>query len=141
MFVDNRDDARKFFVEVRQKYLNHEALEPLERLILDVILSHPEYHQLLDKGTEAIAEDYFPAQGAVNPFLHMSMHIAIKEQIQTDRPPGVRTECETLLKKYGDLHKMEHEVMTCLGESLWLAQRDNCMPDERAYLESIKALK
>ena len=141
MFVENRDDARKFFVEVRQKYLNNQALEPLEGLILDVILSHPEYHELLDRGTEAIVEDYFPEQGTVNPFLHMSMHIAIKEQVQTDRPPGIRAECEALLLKYGDLHKTEHEVMACLGESLWLAQRNNCMPDERAYLENIKALK
>jgi hypothetical protein len=141
MFVDNRDDARKFFIEVRQKYLNNEALERLEGLILDVILSHPEYHELLDKGFEAIVGDYFPEQGTVNPFLHMGMHIAIKEQIQTDRPSGIRAECEALLIKYGDLHKMEHEVMNCLGESLWLAQRNSCMPDERAYLENIKALK
>ena len=77
----------------------------------------------------------------MNPFLHMSMHIAIKEQIQTDRPSGIRSVCEALSKKYGDLHKMEHEVMTCLGESLWLAQSNNCMPDEKAYLESIRALK
>ena len=141
MLIKNRDDARRYFIEVRRKYSNNQALEPLEQLILDVILTHPEYHDLLERKEDVLKEDYLPEQGNMNPFLHMSMHIAIKEQIQTDRPAGISALCESLLKKYGDQHEMEHQVMECLGESLWLAQRNNCMPDERAYLENVKALK
>ncbi len=141
MFIKNRDDARRYFIEVRQKYNNNQALEPLEQLILDVILTHPEYHDMLERKEDVLKEDYLPEQGNMNPFLHMSMHIAIKEQIQTDRPAGISALCESLLKKYGDQHEMEHQVMECLGESLWLAQRNNCMPDERAYLAYVKALK
>ncbi len=96
---------------------------------------------MLERKEDVLKEDYLPEQGNMNPFLHMSMHIAIKEQIQTDRPAGISALCESLLKKYGDQHEMEHQVMECLGESLWLAQRNNCMPDERAYLENVKALK
>ncbi len=141
MLIKNRDDARRYFIEVRRKYSNNQALETLEQLILDVILTHPEYHDLLERKEDVLKEDYLPEQGNMNPFLHMSMHIAIKEQIQTDRPAGISALCESLLKKYGDQHEMEHQVMECLGESLWLAQRNNCMPDERAYLENVKALK
>ena len=141
MLIKNRDDARRYFIEVRRKYSNNQALEPLEQLILDVILTHPEYHDLLERKEDVLKEDYLPEQGNMNPFLHMSMHIAIKEQIQTDRPAGISALCESLLKKYGDQHEMEHQVMECLGESLWLAQRNNCMPDERAYLAYVKALK
>lgn len=141
MLIKTRDDARRYFIEVRQKYNNNQALEPLEQLILDVILTHPEYHDMLEREEDVLKEDYLPEQGNMNPFLHMSMHIAIKEQIQTDRPAGISTLCESLLEKYGDQHDMEHHVMECLGESLWLAQRNNCMPDERAYLADVKALK
>ncbi len=141
MLIKNRDDARRYFIEVRRKYSNNQALEPLEQLILDVILTHPEYHDMLERKEDVLKEDYLPEQGNMNPFLHMSMHIAIKEQIQTDRPAGISALCESLLGKYGDPHEMEHQVMECLGESLWLAQRNNCMPDERAYLAYVKALK
>ncbi len=141
MLVENREQARRYFIRVRQKYNENQALEPLEQLILDVILSHPEYHAMLDRGDEALEQNYTPEQGDMNPFLHMSMHVAIKEQIQSDRPAGIRAQCGILREKCGDPHEMEHMVMGCLGESLWLAQRNHCMPDEQAYLEHVKALK
>ncbi len=141
MFVQDRDDARRYFIQVRQKYNNKQPLETLEQLILDVILAHPEYHELLDQGEGSLKKDYSPEAGSINPFLHMSMHIAIKEQIETDRPAGIRALCEAILDKVSDPHEMEHKVMECLGESLWLAQRNNNMPDDRVYLESVRALK
>ncbi len=141
MFVQNRDDARAYFVQVWQKYKDKRSLEALEQLILDVILAHPEYHAVLDRGKNSFKLDYSPEAGGVNPFLHMSMHIAVKEQIGTDRPAGIRDLYEGLLQKYGDQHALEHKIMDCLGESLWLAQRNNSMPDERAYMENIRALK
>ena len=141
MFVDNRSDARRFFLNVWDKYGKKQPLEPIEGIILEVILAHPEYHALLQQGEDTLDKDYTPEQGETNPFLHMGMHIAIKEQIQADRPAGIRKLCEVLLQKKGDQHEMEHSVMECLGESLWQAQINNGMPDEKAYLESIKALR
>ncbi|NKB38290.1 MAG: DUF1841 family protein [Gammaproteobacteria bacterium] len=141
MLVENREEARRFFVQVRQKFQNNQVLEPLEQLILDVILAHPEYDYILEKGETMLDQEFSPDQGEMNPFLHMSMHIAIKEQIQSDRPAGIRRVCEEILAKTGDTHEMEHSVMECLGESLWLAQRNNCLPDESAYLENLRALK
>lgn len=140
MFVQNRDDARRYFIEVRRKHQGNQPLDPLEQLILGVILVHPEYHDLLDSGEAVLAADFSSQPGMTNPFLHMSMHIAIKEQIQTDRPAGIRKLCQALLDRCGDAHEMEHQVMHCLGESLWQAQRNDSMPDERAYLENLKTL-
>lgn len=141
MFVKDRNDVRNYFVKVRQKYDDKQALEPLEKLILDVILAHPEYHALLNQAGDSLRDDYSPEEGNTNPFLHMSMHIAIKEQIESDRPAGIRVLCEGLLDKFNDQHEVEHKVMECLGESLWIAQRNNSMPDEVAYLESIRVLR
>jgi len=140
MFVKDRKDARTYFLTVWEKFNNKQPLEALEQLILDVILAHPEYHELLKQGKGSLEFDYSPDAGGINPFLHMSMHIAIKEQIDTDRPVGIRDLCRNLFNKTGDQHEMEHKIMDCLGESLWLAQRNNCMPDELAYMESVRAL-
>ena len=140
MFVKDRKDARSYFLTVWEKFNNKQPLGALEQLILDVILAHPEYHELLKQGDGSLEFDYSPDAGGINPFLHMSMHIAIKEQIDTDRPAGIRELCRNLLNKMGDQHEMEHKIMDCLGESLWLAQRNNCMPDELAYMESVRAL-
>ena len=140
MFVKDRKDARSYFLTVWEKFNNKQPLEALEQLILDVILAHPEYHELLKQGDGSLELDYSPDAGGINPFLHMSMHIAIKEQIDTDRPAGIRELCRNLLNKMGDQHEMEHKIMDCLGKSLWLAQRNNCMPDELAYMESVRAL-
>jgi uncharacterized protein DUF1841 len=141
VFVKDRNDARRYFLEVWQKFNNKQALEPLEKLILDVILAHPEYHGVLEKGLKSLELEYFPEAGSVNPFLHMSMHIAIKEQVDTDRPAGIRELCINLLEKTADQHETEHRIMDCLAESLWLAQRNKSMPDELAYLESVRKLK
>ena len=141
MFVKDRNDVRSYFVKVRQKYYDKQVLEPLEKLILDVILAHPEYHAVLNQEGESLRDDYSPEAGNTNPFLHMSMHVAIKEQIDSDRPAGIRALCEILLDKFNDQHEVEHKVMECLGESLWIAQRNNSMPDEAAYMESIRALR
>jgi hypothetical protein len=140
MFVQDRNDVRSHFLSVWEKFTHKQQLEALEQLILDVILSHPEYHDALNKGRKSLEVDYSPEAGVINPFLHMSMHIAIKEQIDTDRPAGIRQLCLKLFEVSKDQHQIEHKIMECLGESLWLAQRNNCMPDEDAYMESVRAL-
>ena len=118
MLIKTRDDARRYFIEVRQKYNNNQALEPLEQLILDVILTHPEYHDMLEREEDVLKEDYLPEQGNMNPFLHMSMHIAIKEQIQTDRPAGIST-CVSLYWK-------NMETSMIWNTMLWNALGSHC---------------
>lgn len=127
-------------MEVWRKYRNNEALEPIERVLTEIILQHPEYHAELESGEDVLAADYTPEGGVSNPFLHMGMHVAIHEQVSTDRPAGIRDLYRTLLEKYGDAHQLEHAMMECLGEALWEAQRNNLPPDEQAYLECLRRL-
>ena len=141
MFVQDRDAARRYFIDVWQKYNKKQQLEPLEQLLLGVLLAHPEYHAMLDQGEESVRLDFSPDAGAINPFLHMGMHVAIHEQIQADRPPGISTLYRSLLEKFSDQHELEHRMMECLGEVLWTAQRNNTMPDESTYFEQLRKLK
>lgn len=135
----SRGDTRRTFFEVWMKMRAGASLTALEGIIADVIRLHPEYHALLDRGDEVLDKDWLPEGGETNPFLHMGMHIAIREQISIDRPAGIRAAYEALLRKTGDVMQTEHVMLECLGEALWRAQRENRLPDEEAYLDCIKS--
>lgn len=139
MFGQNRQQLRQFYHDVWQKKSNNLVLNALETIIAHVIESHPEYHSIFQSDT-SLEQDYFVEDGQTNPFLHMGLHISLHEQISTNRPAGIREIYQQLLHKFGDAHAAEHQMMECLTESLWLAQRNNIMPSEDAYLESLKQL-
>ena len=138
LFGQNRDELRRFYVEAWRKYRNKSTLQPLEALICEVIALHPEYHGMLENEESALAQEFSPEGGQSNPFLHMGMHIAIHEQLSTNRPPGIVDAYEVLLTKLGDRHEVEHRMMECLGQAMWEAQRNGAPPDESAYLECLK---
>lgn len=139
-FIQDRDSSRRFFIEVWKKYNTGMPLQPLEELILGVIREHPEYQNYLQEEEDSLAREFTPEAGATNPFLHMGMHIAIREQVASNRPPGIAGIYQQLAKSSTSVHDLEHRLMECLGETLWRAQRDNTLPDETAYLECLKKL-
>ncbi len=133
----SRDETRQVYLTVWQKMQQKQLLEPMEALIAEVIELHPEYHDLLDSTDSARQAEFSPEAGQSNPFLHMGMHIALREQASTDRPPGIKKLHKKLCKKKGR-HEAEHAMMECLGQALWMAQRDNTLPDDAAYLDCLK---
>ena len=135
---ESRSDTRQTFFDVWKKLESGAPMTALETLIGDVIRMHPEYHDLLDKGIEVLDQDWSPEGGETNPFLHMGMHIAIREQLSIDRPPGIKAAYEVLLAKTRDVMETEHLMLECLGETLWRAQRENRMPDEQFYLQLVR---
>lgn len=139
-FIQDRDDSRRYFLSVWEKYKTGTVLEPMEDMVLQVILEHPEYHDYLDQGEAALAQEFTPESGMSNPFLHMGMHIAIREQVSTDRPPGIRNLHKQLARKMNSALEAEHRMLDCLGEVLWRAQREQTIPDEADYMEKIKRL-
>ena len=140
--IQDRDSGRTVFLEVWGKHKRQLPLEALEKIVLDVILQHPEYHVILEKDEKEIsAMEFTPEMGMTNPFLHMGMHITIQEQIGSNRPSGITALYQQLLHKYPSAHELEHHMMESLGETLWLAQRNNTLPDEAHYLEQVKKLQ
>jgi hypothetical protein len=135
----SRDEIRKVYLKVWQKMQDQSLLEPMEAIIADVIKLHPEYHQILDKGECAVEKDFSPEDGQTNPFLHMGMHITLREQAGGDRPAGIHDIYQNLVQQKG-MHEAEHAMMECLGQTLWNAQRHNAMPDENAYLACLRQL-
>lgn len=141
-FFDNqsRDELRRVYVEAWRKRRAGLPSEPLEAQVADVIALHPEYHAALERGEDALARDYTPEGGQSNPFLHMGLHLAVRDQIATDRPPGLRKAFENLAQHTGSAHEAEHRIIECLAEAMWEAQRAGRPPDESAYLEAVRRL-
>ena len=137
MFSPSRAEARRLFFDAWSRYRRGETPAGLEGVALQVILLHPEYHRLLDDPAANLERDYGPEGGELNPFLHLSLHLAIEEQLSIDQPAGIRARYLRLRDKTGSEHGAQHALLECLGEMLWRAQRDGGAPDERLYLECL----
>lgn len=138
MFNPSQQDVRRFFCDTFRKSQSREILSPLEAIASDWIQQHPEYHDTLGQLEAALEANYSVDQGQTNPFLHLSMHLSIAEQISVDQPAGVRTAFQVLSKKLNSEHEAHHQMMECLGEMIWNAQRSGLPPDGAAYIESLK---
>jgi hypothetical protein len=139
LFGENRSDMREVFFSAWEKFHRGDPLEPAEQLVVDVLHRHPEYHRVVGNRDNA-DKDWTPEMGETNPFLHMGMHIALAEQVGMDRPAGIRQAYEQLAAGMGDTHAAEHEMMECLGRTLWSAQQSGGQPDEAGYLECVRQL-
>jgi len=134
IFDPSRDQVRDIFFEAWRKYRTGTPLVGIETIALDVILAHPEYHAILSDPERNRTKDYVD-EG--NPFLHMSLHVALEEQLSIDQPPGIAQGFRALVQRHGERHKALHEAIECLAETMWRAQRDKMPPDAAAYLECL----
>jgi len=140
LFGNERSQMRRLFLEAWRKQQQALPMEPLEQMIADIALDHPEYHALLADPDRALDKDFPPEAGESNPFLHMAMHISLREQVGTDRPAGIVALYQRLARRLGDVHEAEHRLMECLARMLWEAQAEQRMPDEQAYLTCVRRL-
>ena len=138
MFNPSREEVRRFFCDAWQKQLSGGVLTPLEAIAVDWIGEHPEYQALLTDTEGALAQDFTPEKGQTNPFLHLAMHLSISEQVSIDQPPGIRQAYETLTQRLDSPHEAQHQIMECLGEMLWQAQRTGLPPDGVQYVENVR---
>ena len=138
MFAPSQADVRRFFCDTYRKRRDAAPLTPLEAIASDWIEAHPEYHSDLEDVATALETAFDMRTGRTNPFLHLSMHLTISEQIGIDQPRGIKQAFELLAARLGSAHAAQHEVMECLGEMIWAAQRSGLPPDGEKYLECVR---
>jgi len=138
MFAPTRDEARRFIVDAWSKQRGGAPMSDLERMVAGLVALHPEYHALIEDGERHLERDYTPDGGAPNPFLHLSLHLAVAEQQSIDQPPGLRAQFERLKLARGSEHDALHALLECLGETLWQAQRLGTGPDATVYLACLE---
>jgi hypothetical protein len=138
MFNPSQHDVRRFFCETYRKYHAKQILTPLESIAADWIAQHPEYDATLADLDNALAAEYSVEHGQSNPFLHLSMHLSISEQIAIDQPPGIRAAFLGLAQRRDSEHEAQHQIMECLGQMIWASQRNGLPPDGAAYIDCVQ---
>jgi hypothetical protein len=134
MFAPTRDEARRFLVDAWRKHQAGEPLSGLEKKAAQLIAMHPEYHAVLQSPGAHLERDFRPEHGDINPFLHLSLHLAVAEQLAIDQPTGIVAQYERLRAARGDAHAALHAIVECLGEAIWQAQRMGTGPDAAVYI-------
>ena len=138
LFNPSRDQVREFFFNTWLKFKQNQALEGVETIGIQVMQMHPEYHALLDNSSRYLHQQYFPEMGEINPFLHMSLHLSVLEQISINQPIGIANIYQQLLLKHQDAHDAQHVLVDCLAETIWQAQRNQLPLDTEEYLQLMK---
>ena len=140
MFAPSQSDVRRFFCATRAKRLAGAPLTPMETLAAEWVAQHPEYDADLADVDAALARVFDVDAGRTNPFLHLSMHLTITEQVAIDQPSGIRQAFELLAARAGSAHAAHHAIMECLGEMIWASQRSGAPPDGQRYLDCVRRL-
>ncbi len=135
----SRDQLRELYRDAWRKFRAQQPISPLEKQIVAVISEHPEYRVIVESAAADLA-NYSPRSGQLNPWLHMGLHLAIREQVATNRPAGIAEVHARLAKSSGDAHEAEHRMLETLAETLWDAQRSGKPPDENVYLERLRQI-
>lgn len=135
----SRDQLREMYRAAWRKFKAQQPLTALEKQLVAVLTEHPEYHVIVESAAADLA-NYSPRQGQLNPWLHMGLHLAIREQVATNRPAGIAELHAKLSARAGGAHEAEHRMLEVLAEALWEAQRAGKSPDESAYLERLRTL-
>ena len=136
MSSQDRKKQREFLANSWQKYTGNKPLEPLEKQLVSIIEIHPEYHEIIGD----IDSEYFPEQGQVNPFLHINLHLALRDQLSVNQPKGVQEIHQKLIRLYKDSHAVEHLMMECIAEMIYISQKNNTTMDQVSYLKCITSL-
>jgi hypothetical protein len=153
LFGNDRDSLRAAWREAWRRHLQQLPLEPLQAQLVDLMVAHPEYHPALGLAANGAAGTVFDTavarqaahdapegEAAANAFMHLSLHLALREQLGTNRPTGIRAEHARLARRHGDPHAAEHAMIEVLAGTLWDAQRAGRAPDDNTYLESLRRL-
>lgn len=133
LYNPSRDQVRQFFFDVWAKFKQQAPLSALEKIALEVIQMHPEYHAVLDNPEHYLHQAYFPEMDETNPFLHLSLHVSVMEQLSINQPIGICAIYAKLQQQH-DLHSSQHVLTDCLAETIWQAQHHHQPLDSAHYL-------
>jgi hypothetical protein len=138
LYNPSRDQARQFLFDAWAKFKQQSILTDLEKIAVEVIQMHPEYQGILDAPEHHMSQQYFPEMGETNPFLHISLHLSVIEQISINQPIGIAQAYANLLEKHQDKHLAQHDILDCLAETIWQAQRNHSPLDSAHYLSLLQ---
>lgn len=139
MFDISTQGVRLFLAEVwRKRFSLH--LQPIEVMTLKIINAHPQYHHILENIDSYLNKNWSALSRDSNPFLHLSLHLSLQEQVSIDQPPGIAVIHQKLCDRYGNWLEAEHQMMDALLELLSNVGLSNKDFDMNMYLDRLKQL-
>ena len=136
----NREQLRQMYLDAWRKYTARQPLSRWKPNLPPSSPSTPNTSPCSNPAPRRSTADYTPEGGRENPFLHMGLHLAIREQVATDRPPGIAQIHQSLSSASATPTPPSTPCWSCLAETLWESQRSGSAPDEQRYLERLRAL-
>lgn len=130
---------RRIFWDAWQKANQGLPLTALEVRIARVVRMHPEYHHLFDD-LDAFLDRDFQVDDGMNPYLHLSLHLALEEQVAIKHPPEAAMALESLMRQGLDRHQALHQMLEILAEVVYYAQRAGGEPDVARYALRLREL-
>ncbi len=140
MFNLNNIDPRAAFHEIWQKYQQGQTLQPLEQQIISIIQKHPEYLNYIENPSNYVDCDFANSGEGINPYLHLSMHLGLLEQLTTNRPQGIVAIYKQLVTKLVDSHHADHAMMSVLSDEMWQALNQTQDFNDERYLQKLRQL-
>jgi Domain of unknown function (DUF1841) len=143
LYGNNIQDTRQMFQRSWQKYQKQIVLEPLERQIVSVVLDHPEYHDIinLERIETSSFLDNSSAPYLSNPYMHMGLHLALRDQFTLDNPQGIQAIYKALYEKHQNHHQIEHAFMPALMSHLATAINQHQAFDDISYLKFCQTIE
>lgn len=138
LYKPTRDQARQFLFDAWAKFKKESSLTDLEKIVVEVIQMHPEYHAVFNAPERFMHQQYFPEMGETNPFLHITLHLSVIEQITINQPIGISQIYDKLRQQHNDTHHAYHDLIDCLAETIWQAQHNNEPLDSEHYLNLLR---
>jgi hypothetical protein len=109
-----------------------DEMNEAEYAIARILLEHPEYGDFFED--EKILDGRkFDTGSAVNPFLHVSLHKMIEDQLEAGHPEEVRFFFESMEAKGNDRHEIVHVIMKILSILIFEAMHSRQSLDVDRY--------
>lgn len=138
MFTPQAVDVREFFFQTFNKAQARLVLTELEKMAFSVILEHQEYHPVLANRKKYLYYEWVVEDAVVNPFLHLSLHLSLLEQLSIDQPLGIKSIYQKFCHKFLDEHEAQHQLLECLAHVIWHAQKNKTELDVNLYLTALE---
>ena len=135
MFSTDQTQLRSFYKNSWDKFKNKEPLSDLEKQVASIILEHPEYHHFFDNLD--IRSDINTNKNPNSPFLHLGLHLGIRDQIAINTPAGISDIYKNLYNQYKDPHICEHKMLEILAEELWESQQNQTEFNTQNYINKL----
>jgi hypothetical protein len=133
--IMGRSQRRKI-QEVWQKAKEEEELSREEDRLAKILLEHREYQEIWEK----IPLNPERETGGVNPYLHVSLHLAIENQIVEENPRQVNRYLSKKLAQGIDRHKIIHEIAAIFCESLFDTLKYQKPFDRIRYIQRLEEM-